>query len=81
MIKEKKLSLGHLREAIVIVIEPDGTHHVKLPEDDDLEISSKAYRDLMNTMTVIKEPSFVLKFFLMVERTMQSMSKAVFGDA
>tara|TARA_Y100001970_G_scaffold286594_1_gene409139 strand:- start:1019 stop:1264 length:246 start_codon:yes stop_codon:yes gene_type:complete len=81
MNKEKKFTIDHLRESIVIVIEPDGTHHVKLPEDDHLEVSAKAYNDLMNTMTVINEPSFVLKFFLMVERVMQNISKAVFGQA
>ena len=81
MIKSKKFTIDLLRESIVIVIEPDGTHHVKLPEDDHLEVSAKAYNDLMNTMTVINEPSFVLKFFLMVERVMQNISKAVFGGA
>ncbi len=81
MTKGKNFTINHLKESIVIVIEPDGTHHVKLPEDDCLEVSAKAYNDLMNTMTVINEPSFVLKFFLMVERVMQNISKSVFGDA
>ena len=81
MTKGKKFAIDHLKESIVIVIEPDGTHHIKLPEDDHLEVSLKAYNDLMNTMTVINEPSFVLKFFLMVERTMQNITKFVFGEA
>ena len=44
MTKGKNFTINHLKESIVIVIEPDGTHHVKLPEDDCLEVSAKAAR-------------------------------------
>ncbi len=75
----KGLSMSDLKESIVIVIQPDGTHHVKIPEDETLEFSQKAYSDMMNTLTVINEPSFVLRAFLVLERIMQSISNAVFG--
>lgn len=68
-----------LKESIIIVISPDGSHHVRLPDDDELEFSHKAYTSMMNTMTVLDEPSFVLKAFLWLERCMQGLSKAVFG--
>ena len=73
------LTRKDLQQSIVIVIECDGTHHIKLPDDDELEFSSKAYNDLMNTMTVINEPSFVLKTFLWIERKFQSLSAKLFG--
>ena len=73
--------MSDLKESIVIVIEADGTHHVKLPEDDTLEFSRKAYTDMMNTLTVINEPSIVLKAFLMLERIMRSISNFVFGES
>ena len=68
------LSKDTLKESIVIVIEPDGTHHVKIPDDETLEFSRKAYNDMMNTMTVIDEPSFVLLTALYVERFIRSVS-------
>lgn len=75
------MNKSDLKESIVIIIQPDGTHHVKIPDDDTLEFSHKAYTSMMNTLTVINEPSFVLKTFLMLERVMQSISNFVFGKA
>lgn len=71
----------NLKTSIIIIIEPDGTNHVKIPNDDTLEFSHKAYTDMVNTLTVINEPSFVLRTFLWIERQMQSLSKAIFGNA
>ena len=68
-----------LKESIIIVIERDGSHHVRLPDDDELEFSQKAYTSMMNTMIVLDEPSFVLKVFLWLERGMRGLSRAVFG--
>ena len=70
-----------LQTSIIIIIEPDGTHHVKIPNDDSLEFSRKAYVNMMNTLTVIDEPSWVLRTFLWIERGMQSLSKVIFGNA
>lgn len=75
------MNKSELKEAIVIIIQPDGTHHIKIPEDDTLEFSHKAYTSMMNTLTVIEDPSFVLKTFLMLERVMRSISNFVFGKA
>lgn len=73
------LTKEDLSRSIIIVIQADGTHMVKIPEDESLEFSEKAYKDMMNTLTVINEPSFVLKTFLMLERCMLSISNFVFG--
>jgi hypothetical protein len=68
------LSKHQLKESILIVIEPDGSHHVRIPEDDTLVFTRKAYNDMMNTMTVIEEPSFVLLTALYLERGMRTIS-------
>jgi hypothetical protein len=73
------MNKNQLKESIIIVIERDGSHHVRLPDDDELEFSQKAYTSMMNTMIVLDEPSFVLKVFLWLERGMRGLSKAVFG--
>lgn len=70
-----------LQTSIIIIIEPDGTHHVKIPNDDSLEFSRKAYVNMMNTLTVIDEPSWVLRTFLWIERGMQSLSSMIFGQS
>ena len=70
-----------LQTSIIIIIEPDGTHHVKIPNDDSLEFSRKAYVNMMNTLTVLDEPSWVLRTFLWIERGMQSLSSMIFGQS
>ena len=64
-----------LKQSIIIVIEPDGSHNICIPQDESLEFSQLAYNHVNNAMTVINEPSFVLKFFLSVERTLQKFAK------
>lgn len=73
------LTRKDLQESIVIVIERDGTHHVKLPNNDELEFEPKAYKAMVNTLTVLNEPSFVLKAFLWMERRVQSLNTMLFG--
>ena len=76
-----KLTTSDLRDSIIIVIERDGSHHIKLPNNDELEFDQKAYKAMVNTLTVLDEPSFVLKTFLWVERRMQALSQMIFGRA
>ena len=73
------LTKRDLQESIVIVIERDGTHHIKLPNDDNLEFDPKAYNAMVNTLTVLNEPSFVLKVFLWLERRVQALNAMLFG--
>ena len=73
------LTRQDLQESIVIVIQQDGTHHVKLPSNDELEFEPKAYSAMVNTLTVLDEPSFVLKTVLWVERRIQSLNAMLFG--
>lgn len=74
-----KMTVADLRDSIIIVIHRDGSHHVKLPDNDELEFDKKAYNAMMNTLTVLDEPSFVLKTSLWVERKMQALSHMIFG--
>ena len=73
------LTKRELQESIIIIIERDGSHHVKIPNNDDLEFDRKAYNSMMNTMTVLDEPSFVLKTVLWIERKMQVLNAMLFG--
>lgn len=73
------LTKRDLQQSIVIVIERDGTHHIKLPNDDNLEFDPKAYNAMVNTLTVLNEPSFVLKVFLWLERRVQALNAMLFG--
>jgi hypothetical protein len=72
------LTKRELQESIVIVIERDGSHHVKFPSNDDLEFDPKAYKAMVNTLTVLDEPSFVLKTVLWVERKIQALNTMLF---
>ena len=76
-----KLTTTDLRDSIIIVIERDGSHHIKLPNNDELEFDRKAYNAMINTLTVLDEPSFVLKTFLWIERKFQALSHMIFGKA
>jgi hypothetical protein len=73
------LTKRELQDSIIIVIERDGTHHIKIPNNDSLEFDRKAYNAMMNTMTVLDEPSFVLRAFLWIERRLQSLNVMIFG--
>ena len=73
------LTKKDIQQSIVIVIERDGSHHVKLPNDDDLEFDQKAYSAMVNTLTVLNEPSFVLKTVLWIERKVQALNTMLFG--
>ena len=55
-------------EDILIVIEKDGSHHLLIPNNDELEFEPKAYKAMVNTLTVLDSPSFVLRAVLWVER-------------
>ena len=74
------LTRKDLQQSIVIVIQQDGTHHVKLPNNDELEFDPKAYSAMVNTLTVLDEPSFVLKTVLWIERKIQSLNTMLFGS-
>ena len=67
------------KSAVVIVIDQNGDTYVKLPKDENIEFDSRAYTKMVNTLTVLEGPSFVLSFFLWVERKMQSLNKVLFG--
>ena len=69
-----------LKDSILIVIQPDGTHHIRVPDDDHLEFNHKAYTSMVNTLTVLNEPSYILRVMLWLERRMQWMSRLVFGE-
>lgn len=73
------LTKKDIQQSIVIVIERDGSHHVKLPNNDDLEFDQKAYSAMVNTLTVLNEPSFVLKTVLWIERKVQALNTMLFG--
>ena len=73
------LTKKDLQQSIVIVIERDGTHHIKLPNNDDLEFEPKAYKAMVKTLTVLDEPSFVLKTVLWIERKVQALNTLLFG--
>lgn len=68
-----------LKESIIIIIERDGSHHIKIPNNDNLEFEKKAYNAMINTLTVIDEPSFVLKTVLWIERRIQALNAMLFG--
>ena len=72
------LTKRDLQESIIIIIERDGSHHVKIPNNDDLEFDPKAYKAMVNTLTVLDEPSFVLKTVLWVERKIQALNTMLF---
>jgi len=74
------LTRKDLQESILIVIEKDGSHHIKLPNNDELEFEPKAYKAMVNTLTVLDEPSFVLRAFLWVERKLQYLNVRLFGS-
>jgi len=67
--------MSDLKESIIIVIEKDGSHYFRLPEDDSLEFNRDAYVAFMNTVTILDEPSLVLRFVLWVERGFRSLLK------
>ena len=73
------LSKRELQDSIIIVIERDGTHHIKIPNNDSLEFDRKAYNAMINTLTVLDEPSFVLKTVLWIERKVQALNTLLFG--
>ena len=75
LINTQRLTKEQLKRSIVIVIETNGAHHIKLPADDQLEFDSGAYQALLNTLTVLNEPSFVLKGVLIIERFFQKVSR------
>lgn len=74
------LTRKDLQESILIVIERDGSHHVKLPNNDELEFEPKAYSAMVNTLTVLDEPSFVLRAFLWIERKLQYLNVRLFDE-
>lgn len=47
---------------------------IKIPNNDNLEFEKKAYNAMINTLTVIDEPSFVLKTVLWIERRIQALN-------
>jgi hypothetical protein len=73
------LTRKDLQESILIVIERDGSHHIRIPNDDNLEFDQKAYNAMANTLTVLDDPSFVLRTFLWIERRLQSLNVMLFG--
>jgi len=73
------LTKRELQNSIIIVIERDGTHHIKIPNNDNLEFDQKAYNAMVNTLIVLDEPSFVLKTVLWVERKVQALNTLLFG--
>lgn len=75
------LTKRDIQQSIVIIIERDGSHHIKLPSNDDLEFEPKAYNAMVNTLTVLDEPSFVLKTFLWIERRVQALDAMIFGTS
>jgi hypothetical protein len=78
--KPEQITKASLKELILIVIQPDGSHHIRLPSDDTLEFNHKAYSSMINTLTVLNEPSVVLRVMLWLERCAQRLSHAVFGS-
>ena len=68
------LTKDDLQRSIIIVIQQDGTHMVKLPSDESLDFSPKAYTDMVNTLAVIGEPSYFILAMLWLERKMQYLS-------
>lgn len=67
----KKMTKQDLQDSIVIVINTDGSHHVRLPEDESVEFDRKAYNALVNTLMVLDQPSLILIFALYLERGMK----------
>ncbi len=53
-------------EDILIVINKDGSHHLLIP--NNVEFEPKAKKAVVNTLTVLDSPSFVLRAVLWVER-------------
>ena len=69
-----------LKDSILIVIQPDGSHHIRIPDDNHLEFNHKAYASIINTLTVLNEPSYVLRAILWLERRMQGISRLIFRE-
>jgi hypothetical protein len=68
-----------LKNSILIVIQPDGSHHIRIPDDEELEFNRKAYISMMNTLTVLNEPSYFIQVMLWFERKVQGLSQFIFG--
>ena len=68
-----------LKNSILIVIQPDGSHHIRIPDDEELEFNRKAYISMMNTLTVLNEPSYFIQVMLWLERRVQGLSQFIFG--
>ena len=76
---KKKMTKQDLQDAIVIVIETDGSHHVRLPVDETVEFERKAYNALVNTLIVLDQPSLILLMALYLERGMKWVGDLVFS--
>ena len=73
-----KLTKRDMSESILIIIKPNGDHHVHFPQDESLEIERKAYNGMINALTVIDNPSYVLRAFLWIERKLMSAHELAF---
>jgi hypothetical protein len=73
----KKMTKQDLQDSIVIVINTDGSHHVRLPADETVEFDRKAYNALVNTLLVLDQPSLILIMALYLERGMKWLSDFV----
>ena len=67
------MNKDELENSILIVIEPNGQHHIRIPSDESLEFSAKAYSNMVNTMTVLGQPSYLLLAILWAERKIQTL--------
>lgn len=75
----QELNKDDLKRSILIVIQPNGSHHIRIPEDDHLVFDRRAYHSMINTLTVLNEPSYVLQAVLWIERWAQRLSRCLFS--
>jgi hypothetical protein len=71
------MTLEEIQNSIIIIINKDGSNYVKIPSNDSLEFSQKAYADMVNTLAVIGEPSYFIRAMLWIERKLQSLSRSI----
>ena len=70
----KNLTKNDFKNSVIIVIETSGEHYICMPEDDDVEFSLQACKTIGNVLMTVNNPSFVLSFFLWLEKKLLTFS-------
>ena len=64
----KNLARNDFKNSAIIVVEANGNYYVRMPEDSNVEFSTQACKTIGNALMAVNEPSFILSFFLWLEK-------------